>query len=701
MVTRREFLKLAGLTVAVVLTPTGIKVVHARDTKGFRINAWINISTDNTATIFINKSEMGQGVYTGLTSLIADEMDFPLDKVRVKFAQPRKEYIDPRMGVLLTGGSTSTIHMFTPLRKAGAIARILLLKAGAQKLNVRESECKTEYGKVIHIKTGKYVNYGEIAEIASKLPIPKRIKLKKEKDWIYIGKPVKRLDSKDKINGEAKFGVDIYIDDFVYATVIKPEKWGSRLRSYSIKKPIPKEIERVFPISNGIAICGSDIEKVWEMEKRVKAIWSKSKIDGMSDKDFIERCKRELSEKGYIAKNKGNAEKVLKSAKKKIKSVYTLPYLYHATAEPMNCTVRLSKDRCDIWLPTQAQTSTLRTVKRLTGLPEEKIFVHTTFLGGGFGRRAAVDFVVDAVEISKKVKKPVKLIYSRETDVRAAYFRPVHVCQIEGSVDEEGNISAWKHKIAAPSLLEFARGKKYRVDPEVVRGVRDLPYDIENLRVEYIKVNFPVPIWYWRSVASSHNAFTVESFMDELAHLAGKDPVDFRLNHLFSNPRAYKVVEIAAEKSGWDKPKYGQAMGIGYHYSFRSHVAQVVEVSVNEKEKSVNIHRVVCVIDLGPITVNPELVKMQMESAIIMGLSSALYEKVTFKNGSIVSDNFDTYQIMRIDKTPEIEVYIHNSRGVMGGVGEPGLPPVIPALTNAIFRATGKRIRNLPVLENL
>ena len=697
MITRREFLKLTGLTIAVVSTPSGIKLLHAEESKDYRINAWINISRENRTTVFINKSEMGQGIYTGLTALIADELDFPLENVEVRFAQPRKEYVDPRMGVLLTGGSTSIIHMFTPLRKAGAAARALLLKAGAKKLGVKESECKTENGKVIHIKTGRSVTYGEVAEIASKMKLPRRIRLKKEKDWIYIGKPVKRLDSKDKINGEAKFGTDVYVKGFIYATVIKPERWGSRLKSYKVEKPLPEEIVKIFPISGGIAICGTDVEKVWETEKNIKAVWSKSKIKGMSDKDFIKRCINELSKKGNVAKNRGNAVKVLKKAEKKIEAVYTLPYLYHATAETMNCTIKLSKDRCDIWVPTQAQTSTLRAIKRLTGLPEERIFVHTTFLGGGFGRRAAVDFVVDAVEIAKKVKRPVKLFYSRETDIKSGYFRPVHVCKIEGTVDDEGNITAWKHKIAAPSLLEFARGKKYRVDPEVVRGVRNIPYDIPNLYVEYRKVNFPVPIWYWRSVASTHNAFTVESFIDELAELAGRDPVDFRLDHLFSNVRASRVVEIAAEKSEWSKHRYGKAIGIAFHHSFRTYVAQTVEVSVEDKTNEIFVHRVVCVVDPGPITVNPELIRMQMESGIIMGLSSALYERVRFDDGRISSDNFDTYPIMRIDKTPKIDVYIVNSKGVMGGIGEPGLPPVIPALTNAIYRATGKRIRSLPI----
>ncbi len=697
---RREFLKLSGLTLAIVLFPDGYRVFKAEEIKGkvYKINAWIHISKDNTAVIFINKSEMGQGIYTGLSMVVAEELDFPIDKIKVEPAPPKEEYVDPRMGVLLTGGSTSMIHMFVPMRRAGATARKMLLTAGAKKLNVPQKECKTENGKIIHIKTGRYVTYGEVAQTASKLKIPVKVKLKKKSEWKYIGKNIKRIDTEEKVSGKAVFGTDIFIDGMVYATVLK-KKWGSYLKRYSVPKPIPKEIIKIFPISTGIAVCGTDIESIFKIKEEIKPVWSSSKIDGMSDKDLVDYCIQYLSKKGNTAKNRGNVKKALNSAYKKIKSVYTLPYLYHATAEPMSCVVDLRKDNCSVWIPTQAQTTVLRAVKSLTKFSDENINIYTTYLGGGFGRKSAKDYVIDAIEIAKKVKKPVKLIYSRDEDLRSAYFRPIHVCEIEGGIDKEGNITVWKHKIVAPSLLEFARGKRYKVDPEVVRGVRNIPYEIPNLKVEYVKVDFPVPIWFWRSVASSHNAFTVESFIDEISYLAGRDPVEMRLDLLFEDLHAQKVIEIAAEKSGWGKPpKYGQAMGFAYHESFRSKVAQVVEVSVIDKK--IKIHKVVSVIDIGPITVNPHLIETQIESAVIMGLSSALYEKVSFRNGEILSSNFDDYPIMRIDETPEIEVHILNSRRVMGGVGEPGLPPVVPALTNAIFKATGKRIRNLPITEN-
>ncbi len=700
MINRRDFLKLSGLTLAIAITPSGYRILFAEEAINFKVNAWINISKENIATVFLNKSEMGQGVYTGLVSVLADEMEFPLENIKVEFAKPEKPYLDPRMRSMLTGGSTSTIHMFIPMRKAGAAARELFLSAGAKVFKVKKEECIAKSGMIIHKPTGRSLRYADLIDIAKRSVIPVKVKLKSPQEWRYIGKSIKRLDTKDKINGKAIFGTDIYLENMIYATVLKPEIWGSRLISYSVEKPVSQEITHIFPVSSGIAICGTDIERVWETKEKVNTVWSKSSISNMNHKDMIKKCKNALSKKGVVAKKRGDVEKAFRSAYRKIEAIYTLPYLYHATAEPMNCVVNITKDKAQIWIPTQAQTSTLKTIKRLTGLPESKIEVYTTFLGGGFGRKSAVDFVIDAVEIAKKTKKPVKLFYSREDDVSSGYFRPIHVCKIQASLDEEGNITAWKHKIAAPSLLEFTRGKKYKVDPEVVRGVRNLPYEVPNLYVEYKKVNFPVPIWYWRSVASSHNAFTVESFIDELAYEAKKDPVDFRIEHLFSDFRASKVIEVAAEKSKWGKPEYGQAMGIAYHKSFRSHVAQVVEVSVDEKKKDIEIHKVVCVIDLGPITVNPELVKMQMESAIIMGLSTALYEEVQFEKGKIYSTNFDTYRIMRIDKTPKIEVHIINSKGIMGGVGEPGLPPVIPAIANAVFWATGRRIRQLPLLKN-
>ncbi len=698
---RREFLKLSGLTLAIVLFPEGYKVLKANEIKGkfYKINAWVHISTENEVIVFINKSEMGQGIYTGLSTLVAEELDFPLEKIKVEPAPPKKEYVDPRMGVLLTAGSSSMINMFIPMRRAGAVARKMLLIAASKKLKVPLKELKVKNGKIIHLKTKKSLTYGDVAKIAAKLKIPVKVKLKKKSEWKYIGKNIKRIDTKEKVSGKAIFGADIFIDGMVYATVLK-KKWGSRLKRYSVPKPIPKEILKIFPVSSGIAVCGESIEKIFETKNKIKPTWSHSKLDNMSDKDLINYCIKHLSKKGNIAKNRGNVKEAFEKSHKKLEATYTLPYLYHATAEPMSCVVDLKKNGCDVWIPTQSQTSVLRAVQRLTGLPESKINIYTTYLGGGFGRKSAKDYVIDAMEIAKKVKKPVKLIYDRNEDIKSAYFRPIHVCQIEGSIDEEGSITGWKHKIAAPSLLEFARGKKYKVDPEVVRGVRNMPYDIPNLKVEYVKVDLPIPIWFWRSVASSHNAFTVESFIDELSHLGNVDPVDMRLDLLFSDLHAQRVIQIAAEKSGWGKPpKYGQAMGFAYHDSFRSKVAQVVEVSVIDKK--IKVHRVVSVIDVGRTTVNPHLIKMQIESAVILGLSSALYEKVSFKDGHVSPKNFDDYQIMRITDTPEIEVHILNSRRVMGGVGEPGLPPVIPALTNAIFKATGKRIRNLPIVESL
>ncbi|NPA52065.1 MAG: xanthine dehydrogenase family protein molybdopterin-binding subunit [Aquificae bacterium] len=701
MISRREFLKLSGLTLVIALTPSGYRILHSKDAESFKVNAWINIKENNTATIYINKSEMGQGVYTGLTSILADEMEFPIDRITVKFPQPRKPYLDPKMNSMLTGGSTSIRNMFMPMRKAGAVARELFLEAGARALKVKKEECIAKDGRVIHKPTNQNVTYGELIEITKKLIIPVTVKLKNPEDWKYIGKSVKKLDTEEKVNGKALYGTDIYIEGMVYASVIKPVRWGSKLKYYSVNKPVSTKIIDIFPITSGVAVCGKEIQAVWDTKRKIHTKWSKSKIQGMTHEDMIRVCKKALRKKGAVAKKRGNVEKALKTGHKKIEAEYSLPYLYHATAEPLNCVVNITEKKAQIWIPTQAQTNTLKTVKRLTGLPEENIEIYTTFLGGGFGRKSAVDFVTDAVEIAQKIKRPIKLFYSREDDISSAHFRPIHTAKIEASLDKEGNITAWKHRIASPSLSEFTKKRSYKVDPQVVHGVKDLPYEVPNLLVEYVKVDLPVPLWYWRSVASSHNAFTIESFIDEIAYHAKKDPVEFRLQHLFSNIRASRVIETVAEKANWKKSKNGQAMGIAYYKSFRSHVAQVVEVSVDEEKKDIEVHKVVTVIDLGPITVNPELVKMQIESAVIMGLSSAIYEEVQFEDGKISSTNFDTYRLLRIDKTPKIEVYILNSQGRMGGVGEPGLPPVIPALTNAVFWATGKRIRDLPLIKHI
>ena len=415
-----------------------------------------------------------------------------------------------------------------------------------------------------------------------------------------------------------------------------------------------------------------------------------------------------LNKTGVVARDDGDVEKALASATKKIESVYRLPYLAHATMEPMNCTAWVQKDRCDVWVPTQSQTAAQQTAAKLSGLDPKKVHIHTTYLGGGFGRRAETDVVEEAVEISRAVTKPVKVIWTREEDIQHDFFRPGNCCRIAGALDARGKITAWSHRVVAPSIFArvFPQMMEKGIDPAAVEGITDLPYLVPNLRVEYVRMNLPVPVGFWRSVGSTHNAFTVESFMDELARAAGKDPLEFRLDHMAKTSALRRVLETVAEKAGWGKSlKTGQARGIACHSCFGSHVAQVAEISVDKEKGGLRVHRVVCAIDCGPV-INPDTVRAQMEGGIIMGLSAALKEQVNFAKGGVESANFGDYPLLRFSETPEIEVHLVQGQKPHGGVGEPGLPPIAPAVANALFAAAGIRVRTLPltpavVLEGL
>ncbi|GAB6066443.1 xanthine dehydrogenase family protein molybdopterin-binding subunit [Aquifex pyrophilus] len=695
MITRRDFLK--GLTLAIVLTQGGYKLLKADEVRPpYAPEIWLNLSEDNILTVLVNKSEMGQGVYTGLPQIVAEELDFPWDRIRPEAAPAGKKYVDPKWGVQLTGGSTSVRHMYDFLRYVGASMREMLLKAASEELGVPLSQLRAENG-YIYAGKEKYP-YGKFAKKAMSLPVPENPRLKDESEFKYIGKSMPRLDVPDKVNGRAVFGIDAEIEGCVYA-VIERAPFGSRPLKVKNKESVKREkgIIDVIPIRTGVAVCGESFYTCLKAREKLEVEWSKSPIEGWNDEDFERFFSKKLKEKGIVARHDGKPEEVYRKAKIKLEETYILPYLYHATMEPMNCTAWVKEDECIVYAPTQGQTAALMTAKRITGLPEEKIKVYTTYLGGGFGRKSNPEFIEEALILSKKLKRPVKLIYTREDDINSGWYRPMNATNIRGSITEEGNIDSFIFKIAVPSVFK-ASGRKVKIDPAAVEGAYNMFYEIPNVKVEWVEVNLPVPVWFWRSVGSTHNAFTVETFIDRLAYEVKKDPVELRLKLLELNERAYRVVEHVAEVSGWGRPKLGEAMGIAYHYSFGSHVAQVAEVTYEDGKIKVN--RVVCVIDIGPITVNPDLVVSQMESAIIMGLSAFLKEKVSFEKGRVKNTNFDTYPLLRMDEIPEIEVHILNSDAHMGGVGEPGLPPVAPAVANALLWGYGMRVNKLPLLQN-
>lgn len=436
-----------------------------------------------------------------------------------------------------------------------------------------------------------------------------------------------------------------------------------------------------------------------EGKRRPGVKWRGGKYPDLNTDSLEKSFLNDLSKQGIVARNDGDALKTITHAAKKISATYTLPYLSHATMEPMNCTASVSKDRCEIWVPTQNQTGVLHLAQKLTGLKPEQIQVHTTYLGGGYGRRFETDVVEEALTIAKSTGKPVKLIWRREEDIQNDFYRPANCSRIEAALDDKGKLIAWSHKIVCQSIFSrvFPDRVKGGIDPAAVEGLKNMEYEIPNIRVEYVKIENPVPVGFWRSVGSSHNAFTVETFIDEAAYAAGKDPLDFRLGLLKNNQQPYHVLEVVAEKAGWGKPlKPGQGRGIAQHMSFDSHIAEVAEVSVDKTKGSIKVHRVVCAVDCGPI-VNPAIITAQMTGAIIMGLSAAMHEGISFAKGGVTSSNFSDYPLFRMSEIPEIEVHIIKSKDKMGGIGEPGLPPCAPAVANAVFNATGVRLRRLPI----
>jgi len=711
--TRRDLLKKslagAGLTVFVALTPTGYRILKAEDrakepAQSCSLNLWLRITPDNLITVLVNKSEMGQGVYTSLPMIVADELDADWKQIRFESAPAGDPFKDPVWNTQSTGGSTSVRHMFLPLRKAGAAAREMLRSAAAQTWGVPPGECATREGGVRHEKSGRSLSYGELCERASKLPVPQAPPLKKEGEFKFVGKSIPRLDVAEKVNGAGAFGIDTFIPAMLYAAIARPLAFGAKVKAYErdAAERLPG-VFKVVPIDRGMAVCASTLEGARKGRDVLRVDWEPGAAPELGNEALEKNFTQNLARTGVTAKSQGNAAKALSEAAKKIEATYFLPYLAHATMEPMNCTAHVQKDRCDVWVPTQSQTGVLMTAQRVTGLKPEQIHVHTTYLGGGFGRRGETDVVEEALQASKGAGKPVKVIWTREEDIQNDFYRPGNCCRIEGSIGAQGELTAWSHKVVVPSIFArvFPDRVQSGVDPAAVEGVANMEYEVPNLYVEYVRMDTPIPVGFWRSVGSSHNAFTVESFMDELAHAAGKDPLLFRLDLLKNRPRVRKVIEVAAERGRWGKPlKKGEGRGLAYHFAFGSHVAQVAEVSVQDQEPNLKVHRVTCAVDCGPF-VNPAIITAQMKSGILMGLSAALRERVDFAQGGVASSNFDNYELLRINEIPEIDVHIVPSREEIGGIGEPGLPPIAPAVANAVFQAAGIRVRRLPMLPML
>jgi isoquinoline 1-oxidoreductase beta subunit len=703
---RRDFLRTGaaaggGLVLGLYL-PLGNRIANAQE-KTFAPNAFVRIGTDDWVTVIVNHSEMGQGVYTALPMLVAEELDADWSKVRVESAPVDPVYNHTAFGMQMTGGSTSTWSEYDRLRKAGATARAMLIAAAAATWNVDASSLRTQNGFVIHDATKRRLSYGHLAEKASTMTPPQNVTLKDPKDFKLIGRPTKRLDTPEKINGKGMFGIDVTVPNMLVAVVARPPVFGGKVRSFNADKAkAVTGVRSVVQIDRGVAVVADGFWPAKLGREALEIDWDEGALSGLDSAKQHDEYAELAKQPGVVAKKEGDAAAAMAQATKKLEAVYEVPYLAHAPMEPLNCVADVRSDGAEIWTGTQFQTMDQMIGAQAAGLKPQQVKIHTMLLGGGFGRRAVPDshFVQEAVQVSKAVKAPVKVIWTREDDIRGGYYRPTAYHSISAALGADGKPVAWQHRIVAQSFIAGTPFEpfifKNGVDETAVEGAAELPYEVPNLQVEWQQVKIGVPTLWWRSVGHSHNAFVIESFLDELANAAGKDPYEYRRSLLGKNTRHLAALNLAAEKAGWGKAlPPGRSRGIAVHDSFGSYIAHVAEVSVSKKGE-VKVHRVVCGIDCGP-TVNPETVRAQMEGAIVFGLTAALYGEITFEKGRVQQRNFHDYPTLRMNEMPVVEVHIVPSNEKMGGVGEPGVPPVAPAVCNAIFAATGKRIRRLPI----
>jgi isoquinoline 1-oxidoreductase beta subunit len=713
---RRDFLKTGaavggGLLISLYLpelTPAGVSAKPSGKLKSiepatFAPNAFIRIAPDDTVTVIVNKSEMGQGVYTSLPMLIAEELEADWSKIKVESAPVDAVYNHTVFGMQLTGGSTSTASEWQRFRKAGATARIMLIAAAAQTWKVEPQSLRAENGFVIHAASNRRASFGSLADTAATLTPPKDVPLKDPKDFKLIGKSTRRLDTPAKVNGSAQFGLDVQIPGMMTAVVARPPVFGGKVVSLNAERAkAVAGVKDVLQVPSGVAVVATGFWPAKLGRERLEIKWDDGPSANLSTVGMREQYATLAKTPGLVARKVGDPATAIAGAAKTITAEYEVPYLAHAMMEPLNCVVDLRADRCEIWTGTQFQTGDRMAAAAAAGLKPEQVQIHTTLLGGGFGRRAnpASDFVLEAVQVAKAARVPVKVVWTREDDIRGGYYRPMWYDRMVGGVDAAGNPVAWTHTIVGQSIFQgtlFEQfGIKDGIDSASVEGAADLLYGIPNLQVDLHTPRIGVPVLWWRSVGHSHNGFAVEAFFDELAHAGGKDPYQLRRTLLANQPRMRAVLDLVAQKANWGKPlPAGRGRGIATHFSFDSYVGQVAEVSV-DKTGAVRVHRMVCAVDCGQV-VNPDSVKAQMEGGIIFGLTAALKAEITLEGGRVQQRNFHDYPMLRINESPEIEVYIVPSTENPTGVGEPGVPPVAPAVANAIFAATGKRVRKLPI----
>ncbi len=695
-VNRRVFLQVgasatAGLLVGFYL-PERSRLTAQQAAEPAKLNAWIHIAPDDSVTFRIHKVEMGQGTVTSLSQLLAEELECDWAKFRTEF--PPVEKVFGFQGVV---GSQSIRTSWDPLRKAGATAREMLVLAAAQTWGVDTSKCRAESGFVINTSTNANLSYGKLAGAASKLPVPTNVALKDPKQFKLIGKSMKRLDTPNKVTGRTQFGIDTRRPGMVYAAIARCPVFGGKVVSFDATKAKAfPGVKQVVQVSRGVAVVADNTWSAIQGTKLLDIKWDEGANADQSSAAISKLFAERAQNPGVEVSKTGDVAAGLASAAKKVEAVYEVPFLAHATMEPMNCTADVRADSCDVWASMQMQSMSQAAAAQASGLPPEKVNIHSAFMGGGFGRRGMTDFVSEAVEVSKAIGAPVKVTWSREDDMHHDNYRTASYSRFTAGLDANGWPVAWTNRVVSPSITNSSgQPPQNGIDRTSTEGSHDMGYGIPNKLVDYHWTEVGIPVTYWRAVGYTQNTFFVESFMDEVAAAGGKDPVELRRKLLAQNPRLLGVLELVAQKADWDKPlPAGRFRGVAVVNNVGSYTAQVAEISVNQGK--VRVHRVVCAVDCGHV-VNPAIVEQQIRSAIVYGLTAALKGEITIGQGRVQQNNFNQYDMLRIDESPVVEVHMVASTQNPGGIGEAGVPAIAPAVCNAVFAATGKRVRRLPI----
>jgi isoquinoline 1-oxidoreductase beta subunit len=701
---QRTALAGGGFILALAIPPSTGGARTAAEVRGGQLNAWLRIGADDSITVVVDRSEMGQGIYTALSTLLAEELEIDLSRIKLVAAPVGDAYVNALNGGQITGTSNSVQDAWDKLRKAGAQARSMLIAAAAQMWHVKPSDCHAVNGKVVSAQ-GKSASYGQLAEAAAKQPVPKDVVLKEAAQFKLIGTPQPRLDTPDKVDGSAQFGLDVRLPGMLHAVIaLSPTVGGKATAVDSAAAQAMPGVRKVLPTASGVVVVADHFWQARKARDALRISWDAGSNGALDNATIWKTLNQAATKPGASALTReevsaplksGNAADALKKAAKTFSAVYELPLLAHATMEPMNCTADVKPDRCDVYVGTQVQQISQTVAAEAAGLKPEQVNIYTTLLGGGFGRRLEADFVPAAVQASKALGAPVKLIWTREDDMTHDFFRPPAREEVTAGLDEKGRLIAWTLHITSPSITaRFDPTNKNPFD-SVIEYVQNFPYAVPNFDLTYTRQEVGVDVGYLRSVSHSPNCFAIETCMDELAAAAGRNPLDYRLELLAGKQRHIQVLKLIAERSGWGRAAPGRYQGLAFMEGYTSCIAQVAEVSIESGGRP-KVHRITCVIDCGQ-TVNPRIVESQLESGIVYGLSAALWGDITLRNGRVQQRNFNDYRVLRLNEAPQIDIHIIPSAGPPGGIGETGVPPVAPAVCNAIFAATGKRLRSLPI----